>query len=362
MPTLGVADTARYVAKGARAYFTQLLPRDTAPYVGRSYQLRAEVFDRHGNHASDAVTWSAAAGGVTVSQSGVVSATAISRSRIAIRAGSLVDTVFASVVPQATIAAYDIDSREIVTVALDGSSRTVRTTAMNGGPGIDARWLPGSDRLLYSTRNGAKIELRVADASGTSTPFIVVPSLTLLEQGEPVVSARSPWVYFSALDDACAEREHCLHRVRLDGTGAQLLNTDRVAGRWTSPYGLSPDGRFVAFSDGAVLDSFKIMDAESRVVRRGAIQGVYPKWSLRGDSIAFFDFDRDSLVLMSADGSGRRGIQALRGLLFIHPFAWSPDGEWLLLLSYSGQSLVRVSTGEVLPLPHLRSLYEPDWK
>jgi Tol biopolymer transport system component len=85
------------------------------------------------------------------------------------------------------------------------------------------------------------------------------------------------------------------------------------------------------------------------------IKGPLAEWSPDGSMIAYAGA---GIHVMNADGSGRRLIAPVdvQG----RP-SWSPDGAWLVYRVAGRLELVRVASGERLPLGYSGGLIEPAW-
>ena len=69
------------------------------------------------------------------------------------------------------------------------------------------------------------------------------------------------------------------------------------------------------------------------------------------------------MVLVNPDGSNSRVISA-PGRKYGAGLDWSPDGRWIVVRSAEQPMvvLIRVDTGETLPLPFSTLIEEPAWK
>ena len=353
-PTIAAQDTARYTVLPGNAAVVRVSPRDTTLYAGRSLTLRGSVTDRYGNIRSEPVTYTVSAPGVSVSNSGVVSASAIGRYTVTITSAA-VDNFNAaeiSVVPQGTMAsaANTGVGQKILSVALDGSNLRYLADWISPGVSPQPRWIPGTDRIIYSTYNGTYQVLRIVDQNGSVTPFIASPPPTMTHQAEPAPSLIAPVMYFSAFDTRCSTTIYCLHRSGRDGSAPELLGTligpDAVAGRPSS----SPDGLRVAFvTTGPII---KVFDYASKTVLPWSVPGQRPSWSPDGSRIAFVPEGGGPLHLINAaDGSGDQVLTPPDRTYMEASISWSSDSKWLLAKSNAGVlDLIEVATGKTLPL------------
>jgi Tol biopolymer transport system component len=106
----------------------------------------------------------------------------------------------------------------------------------------------------------------------------------------------------------------------------------------------SPDGKWIAFTNGPDLSSSSRIGVVSRDGKhtRTLAEGSNPLWSPDGSLIAFLHLDDDLINVMTPTGGGLRRIAALSGSPGIYfTAAWSPDGRSLAFLD--GTQIVVVS-------------------
>ena len=272
-PTIAAQDTARYTVLPGNAARITLSLRDTTLYTGRSFTLRADVADAFGNVRAGPVTYTVGGPGVSVSNSGVVSASAIGRYTVTATAGAVSGSADISVVPQGTMAAVANTAigPRIVSVALDGSDLRNLTKFGSGEIDPQPKWIPGTNNIIYSDYNGTYQRLHIVDQVGKVTAFIPSPPPTMTHQAEPAPSPNAPVMYFSAFDTRCSEIYYCLHRSGRDGSAPQLLGVPFAPDEVTWRPSSSPDGSRVAFvTTGTVI---KVFDYASKTVLRGASRG-----------------------------------------------------------------------------------------
>lgn len=362
VPTLFLRDTIRYTVTPGKAARLDFSTRDTAVAMGNTLSLSARVTDAYGNVRADPITWSVRGVAAGITSSGLVSPSDVGRVYAVAAVGSVTDSVGITVVPKAEIAAVDVRSNEIVSINLDGTSRQARTKFEDGGIGPGPRWMPGSDRIIYSTYQDGVQTLRVVDATKTSLPFLVGAPPTITHTADAAPVRTGSWVYFSAWDGRCGLQDYCLERARPDGTGIELLGYSYPFNVVTYRPTPSPDGAqvvFVTSQNGAQV--FKAMDVASRTFSNWAIAGYYPQWSPLGGVIAYFDVT-GGLSLVQTNGANARVLASNASGWQPTPFTWSPDAEWILAWSTRGLTLVRVATGAVLPLPYLSGYASPSWR
>ena len=353
--SIGVQDTVQYTVLPGNVAGVRMSPPDTTLYTGRSFTIRGVAVDAHGNPRTDPVTYAGSAPGVSVGNAGLVSVSAVGRYTVTGKAGGASGSAGISVVPQGTMAAtVTVPSMgsQIVVVALDGSGFRNLTSVDIAGITPQPAWIPGTDRIIYSTFAQYYQALRVVDQNGTVTPFIASPPATMTHQAEPSPSLNAPVVYFSAFDTRCSQTFYCLHRAGIDGSNPELLGaliaSDEVTWRPSS----SPDGSRVAFvTTGTII---KVFDYPSKTVLPWGVPGQHPSWSPDGSRIAFVPQGGGPLHLINAaDGSGERVLTAASRPYVERAISWSSDSKWLLALSSAGvMDLIEVATGKVLPLAY----------
>jgi len=98
---------------------------------------------------------------------------------------------------------------------------------------------------------------------------------------------------------------------------------------------LAPDGHTIAFNNANPLDLY-VLDLEGGVPARLTFEEksvANTTWSPDGRRIAFgrlFTSGRWDTYVKNADGTGADSVLVRSPGLFAFPFAWSPDGRWLL--------------------------------
>ena len=388
VPTLSLTDTIPMTILAGRIVAFRVRPVDTAVYVGRTYQLRAQAGDKWNNWRDTTAVYGGVAGGVAVSSSGVVTGVAISRAAIAVRIGTWADSVRASVVPVGTIAAHAIrdyvgDSIGIVVVNLDGSGvrRIVVETPPREYGGeeppeheMGPRWHPSGSVIVYhesravrsgNTEGFFQRRLFVMDLAGGSQP--IFPASAFYTDEQPTFSPDGAWVYFVAR--GTSDFFHHIWRTRADGSGAAPVGGVPNNVYETRP-SVSPDGQWLAYvASGPTVSQSTVrvrhlVTGEHTTLAAG---GTSPRWSPRGDLIAYVnsaDYSGYSGVLrvVRPDGGGDR--QVVSGAAYAPVIDWSPDGKYIVAArsSYGGLELIEVSSGARVPLPYAGGLSQPAWR
>ena len=365
-PQIGEQDTARYTVLPGAPSRIVLAPLDTAMYVGRTFTMRGSVVDRFDNvRSNEPLAYGGSSAGLSVSGSGVVSASAIGRYALTATSGDLSASNAVSVVPQGTLAAMLIvdNQQHVVSVELDGSGyRDLTGAYFSYADGMAARWIPGTSTIVYTGVAGGNQVLLTVDQAGKIGTFLPNPPTTMANPADPSPSRHAPVLYFSAYDSRCPMFVFCLFRSGIDGTAPELLRA------LVSPYDFNwraaaaPDGSKVAYSELGTM--IRVFDYATKTVLPWRIYGDYPAWSPDGAHIAFVG-GGGHLWLIDPDGTNQQLVTPLDHYYFEGaPVSWSPDGKWLIALGYPTYrlELVEVATGNALPLGYTSTYVAADWK
>ncbi|HEY2025688.1 MAG TPA: hypothetical protein VGG78_01680 [Gemmatimonadaceae bacterium] len=348
VPTLGLEDTVRFTIQPGNAVRVLVSPADTTLYVGKSYSLRGGAADRYGNPRTDPVTWSTTGSGISVSSTGVVTATAVGRYQF--KADGMVagtpgtSTGWVSVMPQGRFAAVGItanySSQEVVTYDADGSNRTSLVPVQDGGIGVHPAWIPGTSTIAYTTVASSYQTLYTVGTDAVPKLFFSPAPPNVTHQAEPTPTADGKWLFFSVYDTQCPVYDYCIARAKIDGTGYQLLRT--VASRQPAP---SPDGTKVAFystSEGAI----RVLDVATNTTSTWSVWGSMPAWSPDGTQIAYRNA-AGGISVVHPDGSGARVLTATSTAPLR---SWTADGKWLVAGQSGVPVLIDVVTGASMPI------------
>jgi hypothetical protein len=363
VPTLGVQDTARFTVLPGRPARILMLPADTAVYGSGSYTIRSGVVDQFNNVRTDPVVYTASSPGVSVSSSGVVTASTPGRYTLTGSAGALSGFSALSVIPQGIIAGVVWQSNilHIITTNLDGSGRRDVVAVTDGGIGPRPEWIPGSSTIIYTEYVGGLQQMRTVDANGNVSVFFPSPPATMTHQAEPSPSANAPVLYFSAYDSRCSDAAYCLFRSGIDGSNPELLGNFIAPGEATWQPAASPDGLKVAFV--TTGPKIKVFDYTTKTVSAWSVAGDEPAWSPDGKQIAYIEQNGGLLRLVNADGTSLRVVTSSNQVYSDAPPAWSPDSKWLVAENANGHlDVIEVATGAVLPLSYAVSYGGVSWK
>jgi Tol biopolymer transport system component len=107
----------------------------------------------------------------------------------------------------------------------------------------------------------------------------------------------------------------------------------------------------------------RVLDVATRAITPLDLIGVSARWSPTGDRIAYVADEEGQVLLVDPDGSNPRVISA-PGRKYIAGLDWSSDGRWIVVRSgeFPRVELIRVDTGETLPLPFSAMVEQPAWR
>jgi len=356
-------DTIRFTVLPGRANRVTAAPRDTAVYLGLTYQMAPKVLDRRNNATVGSVSYTSRAPLIAaVSPSGIVSGATYGHATIVVTLqtdqGATTDSADVVVIPRGTIAAGIADFPSgVVVMNLDGSE--YRKLA-NSGQTAWPSWSANGLEVLFADHHYEDSRIYAVDLNGTRR---LVSRTNTPNRSElyPRASYDGAWVYFSA---GSSWPSYASYRMSLQGTelpvrvGPPLTQVD---GRlWKgSP---SPDGREFAYRNGGY--GLQVVDVATSTVRTLSCpscgQAEYPRFSRDGNWIAF-THERDfGVSVIRTDGSGYRQLASgTTGAL--SPVDWSPDGAWLITRALNRLELIRVSDALILRLPVSR-FDQPAWR
>ena len=350
------ADTVRYTAVPGHAARVIASVHDTALFAGRTLTVSAKVTDVYGNARNgDAVTFTVDSGKVAVDANGAIKTTNPTRARVSARSGSGLDVVNLSVVPIGAMAMVYFPSvgaaAQLATVNLDGTGLTT-LTALNSTTAAP-QWRSDGSLIVFQDTDPTtgRGHLFTVDLAGNRQPLIALPD-TLLAEDRPRYAATNDWVYFNGYVSVLSSSQ--LWRVRPDGTGAEPVppSSSGTGGWQVAP---SPDDTRVLY-DASGVCLLDIASGTSTFLEYGSS----PSWSPDGTRIAYLA--SGTLSIMNADGSGARPLSTVHRYDSNFVPNWSPDGQWLVLRGPASAELISATTGDVIPLPFAKDMYQPSLK
>jgi hypothetical protein len=347
-------DTVRYTAHPGHAGRVVASVHDTAVFAGRTLVIGTRVTDVYGNvRSGDSVSFTVDSGSVGVGANGAITTTEPTRARVVAHSGAAVDIVNVSVVPPGAMAVVyfplNATAAQLATVNLDGSNLTLLTslTSTVAAP----QWRPDGSLIVFQDTdpNNGHGHLFTVDLAGHRQRLTSQLPDSVVAEDRPRYAATNDWVYFDGYVNAVTSSN--LWRVRPDGTGAEAVppSLPETAGWQVAP---SPDDTRILYSAGAVY-SLDIASGTSTFVGPGSSAS----WSPDGAHIAYLA--NGTLSIMNADGSGARALSTVHHYDFAFVPNWSSDGEWIVLRGPDSAELIRVATGDVIPLPFARGMYQP---
>jgi hypothetical protein len=192
VPSLGLADTARYTIVAGRPVHATLEPGDSGLFVGRSLTMRFQAFARFDHRVTGVPTYEVVEGPVTVSTSGVVTAIGIGVAQIRVRLDQVSETAKVTVVPNGALVVAT-QSSGVIIMNLDGSGMR----QLHGNLGWYPTWSPSGDKVVYEL-NG---RLAIQSVSGGAPTIYISPDTTKGAHSLPSFSRNGQYVYFTTSAD-----------------------------------------------------------------------------------------------------------------------------------------------------------------
>jgi hypothetical protein len=358
-------DTVWFEVLAGSPHRVRAEPRDSAVLVGGAYAIRSAVVDRADNVLTEPVAARLLDGPVALGADGTVTGWALGRARLLVEGAALADTVFVSVVPEGTLAAYIRPLQpggqgRLVVFRTDGAQHRViveRTIPFVGPPsyGFWPAWSPAGDRIVFL--DAQRFE-SVDVATGDATPLDPAGDEPIAEEYPPEFDRFGEWLYFTR---GYLGSQNTIWRMRPDGRDASQVSPPADWGleQRGSP---DPDGRRVVYSTNrAAEQTIRVLDLETGDTTDLA-PGRFPRWSPDGRWIGYGG--ADGLRVVRPDGSGDRAV----GVGGFEPsFDWSPDSEWVVIDTwvdrvYSRLELVHLASGLRLPLGYTRDMVMGTWR
>ena len=362
VPTHLLADTAEFTVLAGHAANVIVTPSDTVLFTGRSFQARGAVTDRCGNPRTDAVSY-AAVTNLTVSTNGMVTSSAVGRGRYVVSGGGAADTGFVSIVPAGVLAAMRTPSTgpaELVMFQLDGSGLQVLTTlAGTTYEDPNPRWSPDGTKIVYSVVTSGVSRLHTVTTTGTVTRLIASPPAQLVSEIWPHYTDDGQYVYLGGLTPTT---NAMIWRVASNGTGAVRISPDSVSGNIEFRPAPSPDGgrlAYVTVPGGAII---RVKYFAGDTTSTWFVAGNTPRWDPVSDRLAYVQQYGGPISVVNGDGTDAHVISAPGRGYEERTFDWSPDGQWIVARGSETLELIRVATGETLPLPYSSNMNMPIWR
>ena len=339
-------------------------PADTAAYVAKSYPLKATVTDQWDNDRTDAVSYAAGAG-LTVTSAGMVTPTEIGRRSIKLSSGTVTGEVWVSVPPLGTLAAISgpIYRESIVVLDLDGSNWRTLAPLSTYSQRTAPQWSPSGQELVFHNSTDQGIKAYRVDMGGNVRRALGPDGPPA--QIFPRFSRDGQWMFFSGGPGA---RFVTTWRARADGSSPVQLGPSVFEAYFHWDPSPSPDGNRVVYEEQRMVvwrirPVIRVLSVDTRAITPLDLIGVSARWSPTGDRIAYVDDEEGKVMLVNPDGTNLRMISAA-GRKYIAGLDWSPDGRWLVVRSGEQPrvELIRVDTGETLPLPFSTLIEEPAWR
>jgi dipeptidyl aminopeptidase/acylaminoacyl peptidase len=363
----GLGQTGRIEMKILPAHAAKIRaqPADTAAYVGKTYTLQATVSDQWDNDRTDPVVFTAGPG-LTVSQAGVVKPTEIGRRSIKLTSGNVTGEALVSVPPLGTLVAISgpIYRESIVVFDLDGSNWRSLAQLSTYSQRTAPQWSPsGQELVFHNSTDQEGIKAYRVDMAGNVRRILGPDGPPA--QIFPRFSRDGQWLFFSGGPGA---RFVTTWRARADGSSPMQLGPSVFEAYYHFDPSPSPDGSRVVYEEERMVvwrirPVVRVLDVATRAITPLDLIGVSARWSPTGDRIAYVADEEGQVVLINPDGSNQRVISA-PGRKYMAGLDWSPDGRWLVVRSgeFPRVELIRVDTGETLPLPFSALVEEPAWR
>lgn len=357
LEALGFRDTASYTIRPGAPVAVQIATVDTTVLAGGSVQLRGAVVDRAGNPRPEALQWRVLGGEATVTSNGVVSTRGAGVATVEASAGSLADTTRVGSIPDGVLSGFRFggSGAELVLFRTDGTQPRVVQQVSGADLGRDlaiGAWNAAAAVQLFQLEDfprGTRIWL--ADTVGGRRRLTASDDATFHETW-PHATADGAWVYFTNVPSGSTTAD--VWRARPGGAPERVV-TSRPPSATDAHPAPSPDGRHLLFAsnraDGSSTFRLFVLELASGTVTPIGVEGFVPRWSPSGTTIAYLRGNQ--LRTIAANGSGDRLVHD--GVLF--PYAWSPDGAWIVAPMATGTGLglryVHVASGlsTIVPTP-----------
>ncbi|HJU72650.1 MAG TPA: hypothetical protein VJ717_02815 [Gemmatimonadaceae bacterium] len=341
-PRYGLSDSVLFTVQPGAATQVRFPSSELALKVGSRATLPARVLDRWNNVRIEQPSYVAAFPNASIDSRGQVTGLSVGRAKLYANLREYRDSIFVSIVPNGRYLFHTIEGgiARVMEMTFDGSeSRVVAENAMF------PRIAPNGAIVVHHFTfggGGQRVHLITPDSQQHR-----VTRTDMLQREEFGQLAPNGWIYFSGFTGG----SFSIWRVRPDGTGLERRTHD--LGEWRSSP--SPDGTQLLYHrTGIYRNAFDawdliVMDIDGGFPRLEIRDVLGAAWSPDGSKIAYLTHPSRELMVVNADGSGRRRIPVDAGTY--NHVDWTADAEFLLLGRSPRVELVRISDGERIPLP-----------
>jgi len=206
---------------------------------------------------------------------------------------------------------------------LDLENETITKITDGSGSILNFSWSPDGEYLAFDSDIDGDAEIYTIRVDGTQLKQLTTNDI---QDSDPSWSPDGTQVAYTVNE----KDGQAIYLMDVDETNALRL-TSGLTPAW------SPDGLRIAFS--RHYDGIYTIEPSGANLTRLTDSSEYgwdgyPTWSLDGTKIIFGsnrhapgDFATDSVYIMNADGSGIGRLSQSWGS---PPYAWSPDGRWIL--------------------------------
>jgi hypothetical protein len=275
-----------------------IAPRDTLVNIGESYTLSANAFDRFANPVAGDVAFQIIRGPAELGSDGrTVRTTDFGQVIIEARVESVVDTVYARVVPAGTISGYARNADGVIalyTVGVD--QRDLREWVVSPTPEsynvhMPSSWSADGQSIIYQLPwADGQTEVHARSYGAGGSVHLAGRMGDMASAAFPQAARDSDWIYFNAVVVDGFGGLHTTYRIRLDGTGLEHIElpSEHPRSGYPSP---SPDGARLAFvtGDHSHNAGLRIMTLATGEIVSVDVPAILPRWSPRGEMIAFIE-------------------------------------------------------------------------
>ena len=339
-----------------------IAPQDTVIVLGASYRVRGDALYEDGS--SGRVSLQSLDPDIVSTRDTVVTGEGYGRTRVLVAGG--LDTLWVTVVPDATLAAYRYPDG-LVTFRSDLTEMTKHFRA--GDPGYEtahpavADWDPAGHRVVFSL-NGAIFFVALG-----GRPIRVTPTPDIIgAASHPQMTGDAAWIYFTSGSE--------VWRIRPNGAGAARVGRIPPAGYDDGLPSPSPSADRVAILTDpgpGPLSLLDILDPETGDIDPTGILARFARWSPVDDRIAYADENGELRLLELSSGQTRLIVRDGTTSHDRLHFDWSPDGDFLIstvsrAFPYDSVAegkgaleIIQIETGVRMPIPLSQGMQNPAW-